>query len=158
MVTHTYEYASVRAMRAYLGIYSSNDLNYIKILSNHLLILILLIYYLSTCWCIIFCINYLSIYRLTIYWSIVYQSINHPSIDAPINLCINLPVETPEPESVLLSHLLHFQVCLTSNVGRGFKVASYDVHPAATFHERRLPFTLSSDNLLLSGDRDLQPR
>ena len=44
------------------------------------------------------------------------------------------------------------EVCLTSNIGNGFKVANYSVHPVKLLHEKGVSFSLSSDNLLLSGD------
>ena len=34
----------------------------------------------------------------------------------------------------------------------GYKVSSFAEHPAKTFYECGLPFSLSCDNLLLSGD------
>ena len=43
------------------------------------------------------------------------------------------------------------EVCLTSNIGNGFKVADYSVHPVKILHQRGVKFSLSSDNLLLSG-------
>ena len=45
------------------------------------------------------------------------------------------------------------EVCLTSNIGNGFKVSSYSVHPVRILQQRGVKFSLSSDNLLLSGDR-----
>lgn len=47
------------------------------------------------------------------------------------------------------------EVCLTSNVG--YKVKSYEEHPAKLFYENGLPFSLSMDNWLLSGRADLVP-
>ena len=44
------------------------------------------------------------------------------------------------------------EVCLTSNVAGGFKVKEYSAHPVKIMYENRLPFTLSMDNWLLSGD------
>lgn len=44
------------------------------------------------------------------------------------------------------------EVCLTSNVARGYKVPCFAEHPARAFHDCGLPFSLSCDNLLLSGD------
>ena len=44
------------------------------------------------------------------------------------------------------------EVCLTSNIGNGFKVASYAVHPVRQLEEAGVAYSLSSDNLLLSGD------
>jgi len=44
------------------------------------------------------------------------------------------------------------EVCLTSNIGNGFKVANYGVHPVKILSAGGVAFSLSSDNLLLSGD------
>lgn len=52
---------------------------------------------------------------------------------------------------------LTVEVCLTSNCGQAYKVSSYDCHPAALFYKYRLPFSLSCDNLLLSGNDKLRP-
>ena len=49
------------------------------------------------------------------------------------------------------------EVCLTSNIGNGFKVANYSVHPAKLLHDQGVSFSLSSDNLLLSGDHGHAP-
>ncbi|TRY77146.1 hypothetical protein TCAL_12512 [Tigriopus californicus] len=49
------------------------------------------------------------------------------------------------------------EVCLTSNVGRGFKVKSFADHPAKVFAQEKIPFALSCDNLLLSGDLSIRP-
>merc|ERR1712019_303972 len=43
-------------------------------------------------------------------------------------------------------------VCLTSNVGFGYKVASFSEHPVRLMLQHGIPFTLSCDNTLLSGD------
>ena len=48
-------------------------------------------------------------------------------------------------------------MCLTSNCGQGYKVPSFDCHPAALFYKHKLPFSLSCDNLLLSGNDKLRP-
>ena len=45
------------------------------------------------------------------------------------------------------------QVCLTSNIGNGFKVKNYEEHPIKLFHEYNVPFNLCMDNWLLSGDK-----
>ena len=42
-------------------------------------------------------------------------------------------------------------------MARGYKVPSYAEHPARTFYECSLPFSLSCDNLLLSGDDPAAP-
>ena len=42
-------------------------------------------------------------------------------------------------------------------MARGYKVPSYAEHPARTFYECGLPFSLSCDNLLLSGDDPAAP-
>merc|ERR1712223_2373514 len=49
------------------------------------------------------------------------------------------------------------KVCLTSNVGNGFKVPSYAEHPARLLQESGVAFSLSCDNLLLSGDLHHRP-
>ena len=49
------------------------------------------------------------------------------------------------------------EVCLTSNIGYGFKVNSYEDHPVKLFHQFGVPFSFSMDNWLLSGDLDNQP-
>ncbi len=49
------------------------------------------------------------------------------------------------------------EVCLTSNIGFGYKVASYEEHPARLFYEHGLRFALSMDNWFLSGDFDHVP-
>ena len=54
-------------------------------------------------------------------------------------------------------YVIRFQVCLTSNCGQSYKVASFASHPAALFYENNLPFSLSCDNLLLSGNDTLRP-
>ena len=36
-------------------------------------------------------------------------------------------------------------------------MSSFDRHPAALFYKHRLPFSLSCDNLLLSGNHELRP-
>ena len=41
-------------------------------------------------------------------------------------------------------------------MGRGFKVPSFDQHPAKIFFAENLPFSLSCDNILLSGDMEIQ--
>ena len=51
----------------------------------------------------------------------------------------------------------HLQVCLTSNVARGYKVPSFAEHPARAFYESGIPFSLRCDNLLLSGDSPEAP-
>ena len=48
-------------------------------------------------------------------------------------------------------------MCLTSNCGQRYKVESYEFHPAALFFKHKLPFSLSCDNLLLSGNHELRP-
>ena len=53
--------------------------------------------------------------------------------------------------------ICRFQFCLTSNCGQGYKVSSFDSHPAALFYRHKLPFSLSCDNLLLSGNDKLRP-
>ena len=45
-----------------------------------------------------------------------------------------------------------FQVCLTSNLARGYKVPNFFSHPAKEFFRQELPFSLSCDNILISGD------
>lgn len=55
------------------------------------------------------------------------------------------------------SSITSLEVCLTSNVAFGNKVDSYEVHPVKKFFEERIPFSLSCDNLLLSGDLRSQP-
>ena len=49
------------------------------------------------------------------------------------------------------------EVCLTSNIGYGFKVKSYEEHPVKMFYEHSVAFSLSMDNWLLSGDMEHQP-
>ena len=49
------------------------------------------------------------------------------------------------------------EVCLTGNIGYGFKVKSYEDHPVKLFHQFGVPFSFSMDNWLLSGDMDNQP-
>lgn len=49
------------------------------------------------------------------------------------------------------------EVCLTSNIGNGFKVANYGVHPVKLLQEAGVQYSLSSDNLLLSGDLAHRP-
>ena len=49
------------------------------------------------------------------------------------------------------------EACLTSNIGNGFKVANYSVHPVKLMHQLGVSFSLSSDNLLLSGDTNHAP-
>ena len=46
------------------------------------------------------------------------------------------------------------EVCLTSNIGNGYKVRDYSVHPVRLLAEAGASFSLSSDNLLLSGDSE----
>lgn len=46
---------------------------------------------------------------------------------------------------------------MTSNIGFGYKVKSYKDHPVKHFYELGLPFSLSMDNWLLSGDTDHCP-
>ena len=57
----------------------------------------------------------------------------------------------------IISRNITVEVCLTSNIGNGFKVANYSVHPVKLLHDRGVPFSLSSDNLLLSGDHSHAP-
>lgn len=66
-------------------------------------------------------------------------------------------VRHPEVRKVLKESGACIEVCLTSNVGRRFKVESYEVHPAKIFAQEEIPFSLSCDNLLLSGDLTLRP-
>jgi len=49
------------------------------------------------------------------------------------------------------------EVCLTSNIGNGFKVKNYDEHPVKLFDKYEVPFTFCMDNWLLSGDLEHQP-
>ena len=49
------------------------------------------------------------------------------------------------------------EVCLTSNIGYGFKVKSYEDHPVKLFRKYGVPYSFSMDNWLLSGDLDNQP-
>ena len=42
-------------------------------------------------------------------------------------------------------------------MARGYKVPSYAEHPVRAFYECGLPFSLSCDNLLLSGDHPDAP-
>jgi adenosine deaminase len=49
------------------------------------------------------------------------------------------------------------KVCLTSNVAMGAKVSSYAAHPAREFFRAGLPFAMSCDNLLISGDLENRP-
>ena len=44
------------------------------------------------------------------------------------------------------------EVCLTANVGNGYKVRSFAEHPVKKMVDAGVAFSLSSDNLLLSGD------
>ena len=46
------------------------------------------------------------------------------------------------------------EVCLTSNIGNGYKVKDYSMHPVRQLAETGVSFSLSSDNLLLSGDAE----
>ena len=48
-------------------------------------------------------------------------------------------------------------MCLTSNIGHGFKVKSYQDHPVKHFAACEVPFHFSMDNWLLSGDKEYQP-
>ena len=74
----------------------------------------------------------------------------------------------PDLADLMVARNITVEVCLTSNIGQsirvrlrvsecclsgnGFKVANYSVHPVKILHERGVKFSLSSDNLLLSGD------
>ena len=58
----------------------------------------------------------------------------------------------PELAPALVAANITVEVCLTSNIGNGFKVASYAEHPAQLLAAAGVKFSLSSDNLLLSGD------
>jgi len=49
------------------------------------------------------------------------------------------------------------EVCLTSNIGNGFKVKNYSEHPVKILQAQGVKFSLSSDNLLLSGDAKFAP-
>ena len=42
-------------------------------------------------------------------------------------------------------------------MARGYKVPSFAEHPARAFYESGIPFSLSCDNLLLSGDSPEAP-
>ena len=42
-------------------------------------------------------------------------------------------------------------------MARGYKVPCFAEHPVRVFHECGLPFSLSCDNLLLSGDKPEAP-
>ena len=62
-----------------------------------------------------------------------------------------------EIEEIVRQQSPAFEVCLTSNVARGFKVKSFDVHPVKILWRNRIPFSLSMDNWLLSGDEVNRP-
>ena len=57
----------------------------------------------------------------------------------------------------MISFSFDFKVCLTSNIGNGFKVRSYDEHPVKIFEKHGIPFSFCMDNWLLSGDLRHQP-
>eukprot|EP00092_Neocalanus_flemingeri_P024964 GFUD01027076.1.p1 GENE.GFUD01027076.1~~GFUD01027076.1.p1 ORF type:complete len:405 (+),score=79.62 GFUD01027076.1:36-1250(+) len=63
----------------------------------------------------------------------------------------------PELATLMKKQNITVEVCLTSNIGNGFKVANYSVHPVKTMQEQGVAFSLSSDNLLLSGDHAHAP-
>ena len=63
----------------------------------------------------------------------------------------------PELAATMKEKNITVEVCLTSNIGNGFKVANYSMHPVKIMQEQGVAFTLSSDNLLLSGDQDHAP-
>ena len=63
----------------------------------------------------------------------------------------------PELSKIMKENNITVEVCLTSNIGNGFKVSNYSVHPAKVMQEQGVAFSLSSDNLLLSGDHDHAP-
>ena len=46
---------------------------------------------------------------------------------------------------------------MTSNIGYGFKVKSYEDHPVKLFAAHGVPFVFCLDNWLLSGDINHQP-
>ena len=58
----------------------------------------------------------------------------------------------PDLSLVMKKHNITVEACLTSNIGNGFKVANYREHPVKIMQELGVAFSLSSDNLLLSGD------
>ena len=63
----------------------------------------------------------------------------------------------PELVTEIKERCVTFEVCLTSNVARKFKVNSYFDHPVKTMWRERIPFTLSMDNWMLSGDEENRP-
>ena len=63
----------------------------------------------------------------------------------------------PDLATDMVAKNITVEVCLTSNIGNGFKVANYSVHPVKLLHEKGVSFSLSSDNLLLSGDHLYAP-
>ena len=73
------------------------------------------------------------------------------------NFCHCRSLNEEEIEEIVREQSPAFEVCLTSNVARGFKVKSYDVHPVKILWRNRIPFSLSMDNWLLSGDEVNRP-
>eukprot|EP00090_Calanus_glacialis_P013354 TRINITY_DN21991_c0_g1_i1.p1 TRINITY_DN21991_c0_g1~~TRINITY_DN21991_c0_g1_i1.p1 ORF type:complete len:375 (-),score=92.69 TRINITY_DN21991_c0_g1_i1:75-1199(-) len=63
----------------------------------------------------------------------------------------------PELSTLMQKNNITVEVCLTSNIGNGFKVANYSVHPVRVMQQQGVAFSLSSDNLLLSGDHAHAP-
>ena len=64
---------------------------------------------------------------------------------------------SPDLSKIMKENNITVEVCLTSNIGNGFKVSNYSVHPVKVMQEQGVAFSLSSDNLLLSGDHDHAP-
>ena len=56
--------------------------------------------------------------------------------------------------SLIRERNITVEVCLTSNIGNGYKVRDYSAHPVKLLAEAGVRFSLSSDNLLLSGDSE----
>jgi len=63
----------------------------------------------------------------------------------------------PGSLEVLKSKNITIEVCLTSNIGNGFKVKNYAEHPVKLLQESGVQYSLSCDNLLLSGDKQHAP-
>lgn len=63
----------------------------------------------------------------------------------------------PDSLRLLKEKNMTVEVCLTSNVGNGFKVENYAAHPVKLLQNAGVSYSLSSDNLLLSGDLTLAP-
>ena len=65
-------------------------------------------------------------------------------------------VNDTELLKLIASKDITVECCLTSNVGSG-RVKSYEAHPIRHMFDAGIKVTVSSDNLLLSGSKDLVP-